>query len=84
MVQSLKEEINELKGQNERLRTSLDDNEKLLRVSENTASELQAELGEVENTLSELFAERTNSEDQIAELNGKFSIFYYVCPPFTA
>lgn len=72
MVQSLKEEINELKAQNERLRTSLDDNEKLLRVSENTASELQAELGEVENTLSELFAERTNSDEQIAELNGKF------------
>lgn len=74
MVQSLKEEINELKAQNERLRNSLDSNEKLLRVSENTAGELQNTLSEVENTLSELFAERANSEEQILELNGKFII----------
>lgn len=71
MVQSLKEEILELQAQNERLRISLDDNEKLLRVSENTAGELQNTLGEVENTLSELLAERAQSEEHIAELNGK-------------
>jgi chromosome segregation ATPase len=70
MVQSLKEEINEMKAQNERLRKSLDDNEKLLRVSENTAGELQNTLGEVENTLSELLGERANSEEHISELNG--------------
>lgn len=71
MVLSLKAEIKELKENNERLRNSLDDNEKLLRVSENTASELQNTLGEVENTLSELLAERAHSEEQIAELNGR-------------
>lgn len=75
MVQSLKEEINELKATNERLRNSLDDNEKLLRVSENTAGELQNTLSEVENTLSELLAERANSEEQIVELNGKIQAF---------
>lgn len=71
MVLSLKEEIIELKAVNERLRHSLDDNEKLLRVSENTAGELQNTLGEVENTLSELLGERANSEEQINELNGE-------------
>lgn len=75
MVQSLKEEINELKATNERLRNSLDDNEKLLRVSENTAGELQNTLSEVENTLSELLTERANSEEQIVELNGKIQAF---------
>lgn len=71
MVKSLKDEIAEHKAQNERLRNSLDDNEKLLRVSENTAMELQNTLSEVENTLSELLAERAHSEEHIAELNGK-------------
>lgn len=74
MVQSLKEEINEMKAQNDRLRHSLDDNEKLLRVSENTAEELQNTLSEVENTLSELLAERANLEEQIAEINGNTSL----------
>lgn len=70
MVQSLKAEIQILNENNERLRNSLDDNEKLLRVSENTAGELQNTLGEVENTLSELLNERAHSEEQIAELHG--------------
>lgn len=74
MVLSLKEEINEHKAQNDRLRHSLDDNEKLLRVSENTAGELQNTLSEVENTLSELWGERAHFEEQIAELNGMFTI----------
>lgn len=72
MVKSLKDEIEELMAQNERLRHSLDDNEKLLRVSENTAGELQNTLGEVENTLSELLAERAQSEEHIAELNREY------------
>lgn len=71
MVQSLKAEIEEHKVQNDRLRNSLDDNEKLLRVSENTAMELQNTLGDVENTLSELWAERGQYDDQITKLNGE-------------
>ncbi|KOB72063.1 Bm8 interacting protein, partial [Operophtera brumata] len=69
MVLSLKEEINEHKAQNERLRNSLDDNEKLLRVSENTAGELQNTLSEVENTLSELWDKIQAFEEELISVS---------------